>query len=74
MKTFQSSMLAELESDNPGQEQVMEWLESTGSVAYARGRARQCAQSALDFAAELPAGVGADSLKLMAQFVLERTF
>ena len=71
---MRSAMLVELKRENPDQVRVMDWLESTASVEYARSHARQCAESAVSFASDLPPGVGADSLKMMAQFVLERTY
>ena len=71
---LRQTMVAELVSEHPDHGRVMSWLESTGSLQYAKSRARQCAQSAVDFTVDLSDGVGSESLKLMAQFVLERTF
>ncbi len=73
-RALRKTMVAELESANPDHDRVMNWLDSSGSLAYARSTARKCAQSAVDFTADLSEGVGSQSLKLMAQFVLERTF
>ena len=73
-QVLRKTMVAELESENPDQDRVMNWLDASGSLTYAKYTARKCAQSAVDFTTDLSEGVGSQSLKLMAQFVLERTF
>lgn len=72
--SLRQEMITELESENPDHDRVMNWIESTESLLYARNRARQYAQAAIDFTSKLEDGEGPRSLKLVAEFVLNRTF
>jgi octaprenyl-diphosphate synthase len=52
---------------------IRERLLESDSIAYANQAARQRALSALEFATSLPATACSDSLKLLADFVTQRT-
>ena len=71
---LRQEMVKVLESDEPDSQQVMDWLDASGSLDYANAVARGYAQKASEFAANLSAGEGSRALKVMAEFVLERTF
>ena len=62
-----------LSSENATAERLLEFLNETDSIGYARLRAREHSQAAIDFAQSLDSNVYSAALGQLADFVLART-
>ena len=68
------SLLAALNSSDVKVESILQTLESTNSIEYARQMARDHAQQAIGFANSLPDSATTGSLRKLADFVVQRTY
>lgn len=66
-------LLEQLHSDSPDANVVMQLLDDSGSINYSRNQAHAQAQKAVDFIRSLPSSDCATGLRILAEFVLERT-
>ena len=73
-KDQRQKWIKKLESGDWQLVDVLEQMESSGSIEYSRQTARQHANMALQFTETLESSVYSESLRRLAEFVLERTF
>lgn len=70
----QVEFLSFLTSSNVTNKVLLEWLNKTNSIEYAREMARQRVNEALAFAKSLPECPHSAALTLIAEFILKRTY
>lgn len=66
-------LLQLLRSESPDASEVLQLLAESDSIAYAQTHAQSQAQKAVDFIQTLPTSECATGLRVLAEFVLERT-
>jgi len=67
-------LLSMLHADDVSVGKVVSLLEETGSIEYARNKAKSIAQRAIDFASSLPESSAARSLVAIGNMTLQRSF